>query len=141
MKLYRFIIFMLLATTPGLSLQAQSTSCTDLRAAGAMMTISGKLTSQIFAGPPNYESIANGDAEEKALILELPRRMCANDGEFIDSSVTFDRVHVSSSTPGLLDVMNSAVGREVTVYGEAFGSHTGHHRAPLVILAKEITVR
>lgn len=103
--------------------------------------MSGVLTVQLFAGQPNYENIAKGDAEEKALILELPKRMCADDGEFIDSSTTFDRVHVSSSVPALLDVLNAAVGRHVTVHGEAFGAHTGHHRAPLVLFADEVTVR
>ena len=67
----------------------------DLRKPDAKATVSGELTVQIFAGPPNYESIAKGDAEEKALILELPRRLCANDGDFIDGATKFDRVHVS----------------------------------------------
>lgn len=113
----------------------------DLRKTDAKATVSGELAVQIFAGPPNYESIAKGDAEEKALILELPRRLCANDGEFIDGTTKFDRVHVSSRIPALLDVLNAAVGRRVTIQGEAFGAHTGHHRAPLVPFAEEVTVR
>ncbi|MBS0505006.1 MAG: hypothetical protein JSS55_14650 [Proteobacteria bacterium] len=68
--------------------------------------------------------------EEKALILELPDRMCASDGDFIDDSTKFDRVHVSSNIPALLDALNAAVGRQVTVRGQAFGAHTTHHRAP-----------
>jgi hypothetical protein len=120
---------------------AKPADCMDLRTAHATATVSGVLTVQLFAGPPNYESVAKGDAEEKALILELPRRMCADDGEFIKSSTTFDRVQVSSSVPGLLDVLNASVGRPVTVRGEAFGAHTGHHRAPLVLVAQEVTVR
>ena len=47
----------------------------------------------------------------------------------------------SSRIPALLDVLNAAVGRRVTVRGEAFGAHTGHHRAPLVLFAEEVTVR
>ena len=103
--------------------------------------MSGKLTVEFFPGPPNYESVAKGDAEEKALILELPRRLCANDGEFIDGTTKFDRVQVSSQIPALLDVLNAAVGRRVTVRGEAFGAHTAHHREPLVLFAEEVTVR
>lgn len=130
----------LVATTPGFGASAQPQACMDLRKPDAKATVSGQLTVQIFAGPPNYESIANGDAEEKALILELPRRLCANDGEFIDGTTKFDHVHVSSRIPALLDVLNAAVGRRVTVRGEAFGAHTGHHRAPLVLFAEEVTV-
>jgi hypothetical protein len=73
--------------------------------------------------------------------LELPKRLCANDGEFIGPKTSFDRVHISSYKPALLDVLNAAVGRQVTVQGEAFGAHTGHHRAPLVLFADEVTVR
>jgi hypothetical protein len=113
----------------------------DLRKPDAKATISGELTFQNFAGPPDYESIANGDAEEKALILELPRRVCANDGDFIEGTTKFDRVHVGFNSPALLDVLNAAVGRRVTVRGEVFGAHTGHHRAPLVLFADEVNVR
>ncbi|OSZ71930.1 hypothetical protein CAP39_00620 [Sphingomonas sp. IBVSS1] len=103
--------------------------------------MTGLLTVQLFAGPPNYESIAKGDAEEQALILELPKRICAYDGDFIESKDSFDRVHVSSMKPGLLKVLNAAVGRKVTVRGEAFGAQTGHHHAPLVLMADTVTVR
>jgi len=113
----------------------------DLTKAHATATVSGVLTSQIFAGPPNYESIAHGDAEETAFILELPERLCANDGTWIDSTTTFDRVHVFSDIPALMAVLKAAVGRNVTVHGEAFGANTAHHRAPLVLDADEITVR
>ncbi len=102
--------------------------------------MSGVLTVQLFAGPPNYESIAKGDAEERAFILELPRRMCANDGEFIAPTVLFDRVHISAADDAILSVLKAAVGRTVTIRGEAFGAHTGHHHAPLVLLADQVTV-
>lgn len=121
------------ATEPG--------RCLDLRKPHAAATVTGILTVRTFAGPPNYESIAKGDAEEKALILELPTPACADDGEFIDSSKNFDTVHVSSSIPAILNTLNAAVGRRVTIHGEAFGAHTGHHHAPLVLFADEVAVR
>ena len=135
-----------IAMTAGVTLSstaiaAQRDHCMNLKRPHAEATVSGVVTIQLFAGPPNYESVAKGDAEEKALILELPKRICADDGEFIERSTRFDRVHVSSMVPALLDVLNAAVGRHVTVRGEAFGAHTGHHRAPLVLFADEVTVR
>lgn len=120
---------------------AQKVSCLNLVGKQAKATLSGALTVQLFAGPPNYESIAKGDAEQQAFILELPTRLCANDGLFIKPSTRFDRVHVSSSVPALIKVLTASVGRTVTVRGEAFGSHTGHHHAPLVLLAEEVSVR
>jgi hypothetical protein len=144
MRLAAPIIALALALVTGSSAPvnaAGSNKCLNLKGTHAKATVSGTLTVQIFAGPPNYESIAKGDAEEKALILELPKRLCADDGEFIEPKTSFDRVHVSSNVPPLLDVLNAAVGRKVTVRGEAFGAHTGHHRAPLVLFADEVTVR
>ena len=118
---------------------AESSDCMDL-ARQPTVTVSGLLTVQLFAGPPNYESVAAGDAEERALILELPNRVCADDGEFITADRPFDRVHISSGVPSVLGALNAAVGRRVTVRGGAFGAHTGHHRAPLVLFADQVTV-
>ncbi len=120
---------------------AQSSSCLDIKVQDSIASVSGKLTAQLFAGPPNYESIAAGDAEERVLILELHSQMCADDnGEFADSATTFDRVQVSSSDPGLLKVLNAAIGRQVTISGRAFGAHTGHHHAPLVLFADKVII-
>jgi hypothetical protein len=119
---------------------AQANPCIDLTAK-ADTVVTGLLTVQLFAGPPNYESIAGGDVEEKALILELPKRLCADLGGPTPYRTSFDRVHVSSFQPRHLDALNAAVGRDVTVRGEAFGAETGHHRAPLVLFAEEVVVR
>lgn len=141
MRPHLLAIVILATAMPVFGASAQSQTCMDLRKPDAKATVFGELTVQIFAGPPNYGNIVKGDAEEKALVLELPHRICATDGEFIDGTTQFDRVHVSSNIPALLDVLNAAVGRQVTVRGEGFGAHTAHHRAPLVIFVDEVTVR
>ena len=114
--------------------------CLDIRA-DKPVTVSGRLGRQIFAGPPNYESVARGDAEEAAFILELPRRLCADDGgEFIGPGDTFDRVQIAASTDAMGKVLSAAIGKKITVRGSAFGAHTGHHHAPLVLFASSVTV-
>lgn len=115
-------------------------ACFDLLTPEARATFSGKLTEQLFAGPPNFESIANGDAEEPALILELAERACADDGMFIEASSPFDRVHLSTDDPQIAKLLNAAVGREVTVSGEGYGAHTGHHHAPLVLDVDDLSI-
>ena len=112
-------------------------ACLELKP-GVKTTLSGLLTVKPFPGPPNYESVARGDAEERAYILDLPKAICADDGEFIDGGQVFDRVHVSASAPEVLDRLEGAATKRVTVIGEAFGAHTRHHRAPLVLLADEV---
>jgi hypothetical protein len=122
-------------------LQESAPRCIYAARPEAAVTIAGKLTIQTFAGPPNYESIAQGDAKEQAFILELPRRICLEDGEFADGSERFDRVHVYAVEPELIQTLQRAVGHEVTVMGRAVGAHTGHHRAPMVLFAGAVVVR
>lgn len=115
-------------------------ACIDLEDQGEI-TLAGKLTTQLFAGPPNYESIAAGDSEERAFILELSDRICVEDtAGFTDPGVRFDRVHVTANSEEDLVLLRSAVGRDVTVTGEGMGAHTGHHRAPLVLFMGEISI-
>ena len=132
---------LLAAAPPFVAAAAKADRCLDLKKPHATATVSGVLTARLFAGPPDFESVAGGDAMERALILELPRAICADDGEFIDGTTQIDRVQVSSTVPSLLDELNAAVGRQVTLSGEAFGAQSGHHHAPLVLFADKITGR
>src|SRR5438067_2433834 len=52
--------------------------CFDYEPNGPTVSLSGTLRSQIFAGPPNYESIKRGDRKETALILTLTKPACTN---------------------------------------------------------------
>ena len=116
--------------------------CVSVAHADSRVTAEGRLTLQLFPGPPNYESIATGDAQERALILELPAETCIDDGDdFAEPTERFVTVHVSARDGALLTVLQAAVGRSVVVTGEGFASHTGHHHAPLVILADRVTIR
>lgn len=118
-----------------------SAGCISVVGTGSRVTASGRLTLQLFAGPPNYESIAAGDAEQRVFILELPAGVCIDDGG--DCADPFERlvtVQVSAAEDALLTVLRASVGRRVTVSGEGFASFTGHHHAPLVVLADRVTV-
>lgn len=115
--------------------------CVDASRPNAIVTLAGKLTVRTFAGPPNYESIAGGDLEERAFILELPRLICFTDGEFADGDERFDRVHVYATDQDVIDALKAAVGREILVEGRAMGAHTGHHRAPMVLRANSVKTR
>ncbi|MCR5877824.1 DUF4431 domain-containing protein [Phenylobacterium sp. J367] len=102
--------------------------------------LSGGLTIQAFPGPPNYEGVAHGDVEERVFILALPKAMCADDGLFIDATTGFDRVQVSAADDEVAGALVSAVGRRVALEGTAFGAHTAHHHAPLLLLADKVSV-
>ena len=128
---------------PGVASSAEQTlsRCVDASRADALVTLAGKLILQSFAGPPNYESIAQGDVEDHALILKLPRKICLDDGEFADGSERFDRVHIHAMEPDLLRTLRQSVGQEVTVAGRVMGAHTAHHRSSMVLFAGAVEVR
>ncbi len=115
--------------------------CVDASRTGAVVTLAGKLTLVSFAGQRNGEGAVPGDAEQRAFVLQLPRHICFDDGEFADGSERFDRVHVHATDKGLAKMLRDAVGLDVTVSGEAIGAHTAHHRAPMVLLVKSVAVR
>lgn len=115
--------------------------CVNATRPDALVTVAGRLTLQSFPGLPNYESVAQGDAEEQVFILELPRRICLEDGEFADGSERFDRVQVHAMEPALRGALQQAVAQDVTVAGRAVGAHTGHHHAPMVLFVGSVVVR
>ena len=105
------------------------------------VSVSGRLTLQLFPGAPNFESIAAGDAEEQTFIVELPLEACIDDGgDFADPAENFVTVQVNGAQDRLTAVLNAAVGKKVIIEGEGFASHTGHHHAPLVVIADRVSV-
>src|SRR5262245_57368189 len=54
----------------------------------AEVTLVGKVSFRTFAGPPNYQSVANGDTAERVALLELTAPICVR-------SNTSDLINVS----------------------------------------------
>jgi hypothetical protein len=119
-----------------------ASGCIDLSRASSTFSAEGRLTLRHFAGPPNYESIARGDADESAFILELAESVCLDDGgDFADPAERVRFVQVAANAEAVRRRLRAAVGRRVLVSGEAFAAHTGHHHAPLVLFADRVRVR
>jgi hypothetical protein len=115
--------------------------CISVTGKAAQVTAQGRLELKSFPGPPNYESVAAGDVEERVFILRLPHSVCIDDGDFANPENKFRIVHISSTQDPLMKMLRSSVGRRVIVSGEGFAAFDGHHHAPLVILADRIAVR
>lgn len=103
---------------------------------GSFVTASGQLTERHFAGPPNYQSIEAGDADELTFILMLPRHICIYDADFHTSNNPFRRVQVWTSDALLRTKLHRLLGRRVSVSGEARVEMTAHDHAPLIIEAQ-----
>ena len=107
---------------------ASSNQCLDA-SKGEPQQLTGVLRRAVFPGPPNYESVEQGDSPQTAFILNLPQTICVSGDEFIDSNKRFSTVHIIG-TNGLEGALDQTVTVNVR---SSYGAHTGHHHAPLVV--------
>jgi len=111
-----------------------------------MLTFEGTLNYHIFPGPPNYEDVRKGDSPEPAYLVTLDRPICVTGDEFVDPAETFDQIQIwpeydntRAITESIQSDLRRLVGKRVVVEGSsAFGRHTAHHRAPLVLPISKI---
>ena len=101
--------------------------------------LTGTLTFHIFGGPPYNGGVTKGDTPEPAYIVKLDETICIEGDDFLDSHTKVDRVQVytdyeTDSAKALFGRLRGLVGTRVRVEGRsAFGAHTGHHHAPLLL--------
>ncbi|MEE2988263.1 MAG: DUF4431 domain-containing protein [Verrucomicrobiota bacterium] len=89
------------------------------------LIVSGVVSLEIFPGPPNYESIKNGDAREQAWILTSAK------GERFHLVILDDKVEKFAT-------LRRCLGKKVHVKGLAWEALTGHHRTPFLITVNSI---
>jgi Domain of unknown function (DUF4431) len=120
-------------------------ACVNLQEPNSV-SFEGTLIRRTFAGPPNYEDVRKGDAPERTYILKLDERICAAGDEFVDAGSKFDLIQLfpngaGAAGQGLAKELRRLVGQRVSVEGKsAFGAHTGHHHAPIVMPMTRIAV-
>lgn len=99
---------------------------------GEPRNLSGQLSFKIFAGPPNYEDIQEGDTPEPAYVLTLPAPICLEGDEFADPDFQFDKVQLVA-TEQTAGKMRAFLGKDVFVdLSDPMPAMTGHHHLPLV---------
>lgn len=109
-----------------------------------VVKLEGTIRTLKFPGPPNYESIKNGDADETGpyLILDnpidiklVPKIQVIGNDE-LENNVKFIQLVVRNSN----DWKNVKDGNYVHVTGTLFHALTGHHHARILLLIKKIKV-
>ena len=116
-------------------------SCSSLTAQGCLkygptVSLTGKLNSRIFPGPPNYQSIRRGDRKETALLLTLSQNICTtgNDPQGLDVAETgVHEVQLAITNSAHWKLVRRLLGKRITVTGTLFHAHTGHHRTEVLI--------
>ena len=123
-----------------LAVSSAKAACMDVSAGSPQVILVGNVSKQVFPGPPNYESVANGDMPEQAWILLLDAPICIDDkGEFAEPALQFDTAQVYSTLDPINAQLSRLVGARVRIIGHGFASHTGHHHAPLVVELTQIS--
>jgi hypothetical protein len=98
--------------------------------------LTGRIAWRVFPGPPNYESIRNGDTPEEAWILHLAKPICVRADKKDEDNVAEDNV------TDLQLVLRGNQFRQlrgllrkgpVTLTGTLFHSFTGHHHTAVLM--------
>jgi hypothetical protein len=109
-------------------------SCLSYEPAAVRFT--GVLVRRVLPGPPNYESIQQGDAPEPTFFVVLTRPICVSGDSTsevnTETEAGLDTIQVgpddSNWTP-----FRRLVGRRVEVSGTLSHAITGHHRTRVVM--------
>ncbi len=102
---------------------------------GMNVSLEGTLLRVTYPGPPNYESVENGDAPEIYWVLQPDNPIaCADDAP---SWGDYEQMQLVVEAR-FYQIYQSLVGRRVSVTGSLMYSETGHHHTPLLIQTKKI---
>lgn len=106
----------------------------------ATVTLTGRISKQVFPGPPNYESVKKGDAPEVAWVLRLERPVSVKARKGDDFNQTRRNVRDLQLALGPDDFKRyrNLLGKRVAVIGGLFGAHTGHHHTAVLMSVKRI---
>jgi hypothetical protein len=101
----------------------------------------GTLRREVFPGPPNFESIADGDEPQAGFYLHLADAVCAQPSTEEAEAPTEPALQGVTHVQLVLDSagyerLRPQLDQEVTIRGSLFSSHTGHHHAPLLLQAR-----
>jgi hypothetical protein len=110
---------------------------------GQSVTLYGRVKEELFPGPPNYESINDGDTPQFYWILYtnspvgiVSRSLEGEELVDLGNSCSFQL----SVPPEFYDDKNDIVGKFVKVTGQMFVGHSGHHKTKALVDTKLVEV-
>ncbi|HLL27371.1 MAG TPA: hypothetical protein VKT73_06940 [Xanthobacteraceae bacterium] len=80
-----------------------------------------------------FVDVDYGNRVEIAYILNLAQPACLEGEDEYDKIESTLKIHVYSMDKPILQRLEANIGRQIRVLGWAFGEHTIHHRAPIVM--------
>ena len=108
-----------------------------------VVTLSGVLMRDTQPGPPNWESIEAGDRAVSFWYLKTDRaysiRNSDPDYETYEGDYNYDREDVSEFMLSFKEHQpNLRAGQRISVAGTLYGSHTGWHFKPVVMMVMDV---
>lgn len=103
-----------------------------------VVRLTGTLVRETHPGRPNYESIASGDEPETIWVLKLQDAICVGGAIEADSSESGQAEIQLVLEQAQYNKYRSLLGQNVTVRGNLFHGHTGHHHKRLLPRTIEI---
>jgi len=113
-------------------------ACYDV-SKGEPSALSGQLSHRIFAGPPGFEDVQNGDTPEPGYVLKLEQPICIMGDEFADPKRMFDEVQLvpnEKTEKAMSNLRDTDVFVDVV---DPMPAQTGHHHRPLLAWVKAIS--
>jgi Domain of unknown function (DUF4431) len=108
----------------------------------SVVKVAGTLGRKTVPGPPNYESVSNGDRPETYWFVQLSRPVCVGEDEK-EPDLYPAKKDVGSIqlvlTPDAYAACKELVGKRVVASGTLFGAITGHHHTPVLLTVRTLS--
>ena len=98
----------------------------------SVVMLSGTVAVKVFPGPPNFESVENGDRAERTFVLQLVHSICISGRDSLNNGPVgnireIQLVLPSTSTSQFVPLA------QIRVKGKLFGRHSGHHKTSVIM--------
>ncbi|MBS1155879.1 MAG: uncharacterized protein H6R07_1803 [Proteobacteria bacterium] len=103
------------------------------------VTLYGKLVRETYPGPPNFESVKDGDEPETGYYVHLGKSICVRDknNQELSSYDHVRKVQLILSAEQYKQ-LRPRLGKQVTLGGMLWDGNTGHYHAPVGLKVKKI---
>ncbi len=110
---------------------------------GQDVAFTGTVSRETFPGPPNYESIDDGDTPETYWILTINTPHCViaesmEDGTLHELAKSTTRFQLAFQDSNIYKSHKNLVENGAVVEGQLFAGHSGHHHTKALISVKSI---
>ena len=100
---------------------------------GEPVELAGIPVTGVYPGPPEYESVAKGDAAYSALMLHLRQPICVNAGANAEMEPHISEIELIQLACDKKVLGRITEGDVNTVAGTLFPAHTGYHVTQAVL--------